>query len=513
MPEPTDTTFLWGVATSAYQSEGGFNGPGEPQTNWAKVERDGEVMKLGRAADFLTRYPEDFEACRSLGLNAFRLGVSWSRIQPTPENDKSSPPPFDEAALDHYGRVLVCCLETGLQPVVTLHHFAHPAWLGIDAWLDGETPALFESYVAAAVTGLNRRLIQAGHDPLRLLITINEPNMLVLNTYLGHQFPAAAPRRVRTLIRAYDMLMTAHVRAYRRIHSIYRENQWHPPMVTLNNYCSDLYWSDKMALDLLALRERGIARDRIDTHIAQKARAFEESFRAARIPLHRDIPYYFGTILKWIGNRVGRRQFNAEVFPNLLDVLYEGSGTRVFDYLGLDYYDPFTAHAFRLPVFRDHEFKNKSFRSWMMNSLTSKWWDWRVLPRGLHFFCETYSRDFDNRPVLIAENGMALRRRPDNSAGKRRDGMTRSQFLRLHVHEAVRIVQSGVPLIGYLHWSLFDNYEWGSYTPRFGLFSLDYQRGTDRLPEDHLGDRAAETYAKLVAEAKLKMGNARQVFY
>ena len=54
--------------------------------------------------------------------------------------------------------------------------------------------------------------------------------------------------------------------------------------------------------------------------------------------------------------------------------------------------------------------------------------------------------------------------------------MTRSQFLRLHVHEVEKIVAEGVPLVGYLHWSLFDNYEWGTYTPRFGLFSIDFPR-------------------------------------
>src|SRR5664279_5995437 len=53
----------------------------------------------------------------------------------------------------------------------------------------------------------------------------------------------------------------------------------------------------------------------------------------------------------------------------------------------------------------------------------------------------------------------------------RRDRITRSQFLRLHLHEVERIRKAGIPLLGYFHWSLFDNYEWGTYTPRFGLYS------------------------------------------
>jgi beta-glucosidase/6-phospho-beta-glucosidase/beta-galactosidase len=132
----------------------------------------------------------------------------------------------------------------------------------------------------------------------------------------------------------------------------------------------------------------------------------------------------------------------------------------------------------------------------MLATVTSKWWDWRVLPLGLHFFCRHYAEDF-NRPVLIAENGMALRRRKDGRR-PRRDRMTRSQYLQLHVQEVARIVREGIPLVGYLHWSLFDNYEWGTFTPRFGLYAIDFAQGTERNAIDPDGDQPAETYAGLI---------------
>ena len=80
--------------------------------------------------------------------------------------------------------------------------------------------------------------------------------------------------------------------------------------------------------------------------------------------------------------------------------------------------------------------------------------------------------------------------------------MTRSQFLKLHLEEVTRIVEAGVPLIGYFYWSLFDNYEWGSFTPRFGLYSIDYQQDNGRLLEDHHGDRPSITYARLIEGAR-----------
>ena len=133
-----------------------------------------------------------------------------------------------------------------------------------------------------------------------------------------------------------------------------------------------------------------------------------------------------------------------------------------------------------------------------MNTVSSKWWDWRVLPQGLHFFCREYAQEFPGRAVLIAENGMALRRKTNNKTSHRRDRITRSQFLELHFHEVLKMLREGMPMIGYLHWSLFDNYEWGTYTPRFGLYSLDYQQGTDRIAIDHLGDCPTESYATLI---------------
>jgi hypothetical protein len=80
--------------------------------------------------------------------------------------------------------------------------------------------------------------------------------------------------------------------------------------------------------------------------------------------------------------------------------------------------------------------------------------------------------------------------------------MTRSQFLHLHVSEVINLIESDIPLIGYLHWSLFDNYEWGSFTPRFGLYSIDYAKDKSRLVDDHLGDRPSETYALLIEAAR-----------
>ncbi|MBW4521076.1 MAG: family 1 glycosylhydrolase [Scytolyngbya sp. HA4215-MV1] len=495
-------SFLWGVATSGYQSEGGYNGAGQPQNNWFHSEAKGRVMKTGAATEFWTRYQEDFQQCQQMGLNAFRLSLEWARIQPSTTPYSSTVPAFDLNALDEYADRIAACRQCGLEPIVTLHHFTHPAWLGIDAWLIKATIDHYIEYVRVTVTHINRRLTHHHHlPPIHWYITINEPNILVSNTYLSRQFPTDAPMGFGVIFQSYNHLLTAHVRAYNLIHDLYEVEGWSQPQVSLNTYCCDLYWSEKIIWDLLDLRQHAIQPQAIKEYARNNARALESALREANLIFQRDLPYQLGRLMHWASNQLGYRLFEPEQLALFLQTLETSPRPQVFDFLAIDYYDPFIAHIFRLPAFSDFEFKTKGLRAWLMSGITSKWWDWRSLPEGLHFFCKYYSQALGDRPILIAENGMALRRKPDNSiATHRSDQLSRSQFLEAHLRQIQRLVQESVPMLGYLHWSLTDNYEWGSYTPRFGLFSIDFTHNCDRQLEDHLGDRPAKTYAQLIQE-------------
>jgi beta-glucosidase len=500
-PTASEPSFLWGVATSGYQSEGGYNTEGQPQNNWTLEEARGSVMRTGNAADFWTRYKEDFQRCQLMGLNAFRIGLEWARIQPSTSLTPTAAPPFDPEALDAYADRIAACRQYGLEPIVTLHHFTHPAWLGIDAWLTQETIDGFVEYVQVSVAHINRRLT-AHYNllPIRWYITINEPNMLVTSAYLSGQFPAKT-RGFGAVLKAYDHLLAAHVRAYCCIHDLYVQEGWETPQVSLNTYCSDLYWSEKVIWDLLDFppqMQPHPLNDSLDDYIYDRARQFVEQVMEAELSFRRDIPYRVGRLAGHLANGLGHRLFKAKSLETYWQALAAADRPSVIDYVAIDYYDPFIAHIFRLPTFTDFEFAIKDIRDWLMNGITSKWWNWRSLPEGLHFFCKYYAQEF-NRPVMIAENGMALRRKPDNSVATHRpDQLKRSEFLEAHLEQVKRLLDEAVPLIGYMHWSLTDNYEWGSYTPRFGLFSIDFEAGTDRIIEDHLGDRPSETYAQCI---------------
>src|SRR4051812_3147054 len=109
--------FLLGAATSAHQVEGD-----NINNDWWHAEQQGKVPKSGIATDHYHRYEEDFTIARDIGLNAFRISIAWSRIEPEEGQ-------WNTKEVEHYRKVLKKMKELGLTRMVTLWHFAMPQWL------------------------------------------------------------------------------------------------------------------------------------------------------------------------------------------------------------------------------------------------------------------------------------------------------------------------------------------------------------------------------------------------
>lgn len=105
-----------------------------------------------------------------------------------------------------------------------------------------------------------------------------------------------------------------------------------------------------------------------------------------------------------------------------------------------------------------------------LTTINAAWDDFagvRPQPEGIYEAIVHYARNYPGMPLYIVENGM-----PTHN-GHRADSVDRGDFLRDTVFWLQRAVADGYPVIGYNHWSLVDNYEWGSYAPRFGLYRVD----------------------------------------
>src|SRR3984893_15479776 len=120
--------FLWGTATAAHQVEGG-----NWNNSWWEWEHNPSspcVEPSGDACDHWHRFPEDIALLGALGFTTYRFSVEWTRIEPE-EGE------YSRSALDHCRRMCACCLEHGLTPMVTYHHFTNPRWVeALGGWED-----------------------------------------------------------------------------------------------------------------------------------------------------------------------------------------------------------------------------------------------------------------------------------------------------------------------------------------------------------------------------------------
>jgi len=244
-------------------------------------------------------------------------------------------------------------------------------------------------------------------------------------------------------------------------------------------------------------------KESILSYLNERAREFTRAYRSMDFPRHSIFSEAAGELIKQIQNSLSHRFLRETTFSRLVQRIRERPQEGNLDFISFDYYDPFVGNAVRLPTLGELRLGRLSLREWFTQGLATKWWDWHALPRGLRFFVERYATDYPDLPVVIAENGMAERRcgKESQDCELRGDRQSRSYFIRQHVVEVQRLRKEGLPLAGYFHWSLTDNYEWGTYAPRFGIFGVDFDSaGLERDPRDAAGDVPWEAYAAAIGQ-------------
>jgi beta-glucosidase len=196
--------FLWGIATSSHQVEGGNS-----NNQWTAWEKRGRIKSkdcVGRACDWWRNAEQDFDLAQSLGVNALRLSVEWSRIEPEEGT-------WDETALARYRQMLRALHERGIRPFVTLHHFTNPQWFEEkQAFANAGSVALFQRFA--------QRVVGVLGDLCRDWATFNEPNVYTSLGYFLGEFPPGRKGRFLQAAQVTRNLCLAHAAAYNTIHSL-----------------------------------------------------------------------------------------------------------------------------------------------------------------------------------------------------------------------------------------------------------------------------------------------------
>jgi beta-glucosidase len=405
-------SFLWGVATAAYQIEGGVREGGRGVSIWDTFAHEpGRVLGGDTgdvACDHYHRWPEDVALMAGLGIDAYRFSIAWPRIQPTGSG------PANPEGIAFYDRLVDALLARGIEAAVTLFHWDLPQALqDAGGWFSRETPQRFAEYADLVAAALG--------DRVKLWITLNEP---FIHTVYGHAFGINAPGQALM----FDALPTAHhqLLAHGLAVQALRARTSAPVLLT-NNYAPVRVLGDGDA-DLAAA----------DAYDALHNRLFTDPIVGRGYP----------AALPGL-DRLPVRDGDLEIIATPVDGI------------GVNYYNP---SGIRAPSTPDSGLPFDIVDPLPGYPLTD--FGWPVVPDGLRELLTRLWRDY-GLPLYVTENGCSYGEAPDDHR--------RIAYLESHIAAMEAARADGADVRGYFVWSLMDNFEWNEgFSQRFGLVHVDY---------------------------------------
>ncbi|MBC9822877.1 GH1 family beta-glucosidase [Terrabacter sp. MAHUQ-38] len=440
--------FVIGAATASYQIEGGVEDGGRGPSIWDTFTHTPGTTADGAtgdvAADHYHRMVADLDLMASLNLDAYRFSISWSRVMPAGEGE------VNPEGLSFYSDLVDGLIARGIKPIVTLNHWDLPQALEdrYGGWRGRETAYAFEKYAEVVGSALG--------DRVAIWSTHNEPWN---NSYSGYGSGSFAPgvKHHGDALRAVHHLNLAHglgVAALRRTVT----NPGAQVSVVLNIFRIE----GETPGDAEAVR-------RFD---AAANRAFTGPILRGAYPA--DLIKDMQPFTDW-----------SFVLPGDLEICHQP-----IDLLGVNYYE--VMHVRVNPDFR-HGSESPGGTSFpgservefvRREGLERTAMDWGVEPRGLEDLLLALSEEFPGLPLMVMENGAAF----DDTEVRGGEGrlvldIDRTRFLHDHVSATHRAWRRGANVVGYLVWSLLDNFEWAEgYGPRFGVVRVDYDT-LERIPK------------------------------
>jgi beta-glucosidase len=420
-------SFLWGVATSAYQIEGAHDEDGKGPSIWDRFTRwEAHILNGDNgdvACDHYHRYREDVALLRTLGIPAYSLTLAWTRILPEGRW------PVNRKGLSFYSRLVDELLEAEIQPVCTLFHWDLPQALeDAGGWPSRETADYFAEYARVVFDHLG--------DRVRVWATHNEPWVCA---FLGYAHGVHAPGRCDYTLayQAAHHLLLSHGKAVQ----VFRQGGY----------------SGKIGL-ILNLNGLVPATDREEDAAATR-RVHDETHAMFLDPVFKGT--YPQTLFDYIGPHQPR------VHADDLAIIHQP-----IDFFGLNYYNT------DLVSFDLFGGLNKA----RLTPLSSSGWGrtemgWGIHPAGLANEVLYLKENYGNPYLYVTENGCATPDVPDD-AGFVNDG-ERIRFLQAHLQALHQSIRDGANVHGYFVWTIFDNFEWErGYSRRFGLVHVN--RSTQR---------------------------------
>lgn len=423
--------FLLGASTAAHQVEG--NNIHSDYWLMEHMEYSQFVEPSGDAVDHYHRYEEDIRMLAEAGLNAYRFSIEWARIEP--EQGK-----FDANEIEHYRKVIACCRKYGVEPIVTLHHFTSPAWLiRMGGWDNEEVIPLFAAYAKYVTEKLG--------GELNYICTINEANMRL---------------QIHALMERFKKQMMAKMAAAKSLEAEKKpegmEGQvqvglnLNDPMerMKLNAMENVKVFGDPQPHTFVsAAGENG------DEIVCRAHKAAKAAIKTVRPKIKVGITLSLHD-MQWIegGEEKAQKEWEEE-FTHYIPYILED------DFLGLQNYTRTTYGPDGIvPVPAGTPMTQMDYENY---------------PEALEHCIRRVHEELPEVPILVTENGIATG-----------DDAQRCTFIEQALAGIERCIADSIPVIGYCHWSLIDNFEWQKgYALTFGLCAVD-RTTQERFPKKSL---------------------------
>ena len=443
--------FLWGAATAAYQVEGAAREDGRGASIWDTFSRTPGKTDNGDtgdvACDMYHRYPTDIALMQGLGIEGYRLSISWSRLFPNGDEVR------EERGFAFYDNLINALIAQGITPYITLYHWDLPQALEEKGgWRNRATVEAFGRYAAAVAEHFG--------DRVKHFAPINEPWCVA---WLGHGLGVHAPgiSDRPTAFKVAHHTVIAHATAVNAMRAV-RDDLKIGPVLNHANYPADDP-SDP---------EQAHASDILD---AVQNRWWMEAIFSGKYP------------------QILIDEFGSEFLSAILPGDMELAQTKN-DWIGINYYFDTRvgpSDAANPVAFDNSALLGLSIDSSPRGELTDM--GWPITPAGLTNLLVRWTKEFGSRlpQIFITENGCAYPDGPDAS-GKVND-QDRIAYLDKHLNALLNAIDQGVDVGGYFQWSLMDNFEWSlGYQKRFGIIYVNY------LTQERILKESARWYSQVI---------------
>jgi beta-glucosidase len=320
---------------------------------------------------------------------------------------------WDEEAFRHYEEVFKELARRNIEPIVTLHHFTNPQWFADKGgWVAEDTTRYFTRYVDRVVKRYSRYV--------RFWITINEPLIYLYHSFFAGLWPPGV-QSYDDSMKVFRHQMAAHAESYQIIHQHYESDLARQVWVSIAMHisrftpCRAGSWLDRWTVML-----RNWFANELFLDAAIKGFLFFPGIFCEFLPAKSTLDfiglnYYTRDFIRFAG--LGKEQFIGDICD------------------------------------KNHHMGEIRERNMM---------GWEVHADGLYQILKRLKRY--KLPIMITENGIATE-----------DDAQRVKFIENHLSAVSRARQEGSPVMGYLYWSLLDNFEWAhGFGPRFGIIEMDY---------------------------------------